>query len=53
MVLVCSRWFSMFLSGFVGSDRFSVVLSGCCMFSVVLYGCYVFSVVLIGSQLFS
>ena len=36
VVLVGSRWLSMFLSGFVGSHRFSVVLSGCRRFSVVL-----------------
>ena len=39
MVLVGSRWFSMFLSGPFGSHRFSVVLSGCRM---VLYGCHGF-----------
>ena len=50
MVLVGSRWFSIFLSGSCCFHRFSVVLSGCCLFSVVLYGCHGLSVVLVGSQ---
>ena len=53
MVFVGSRLYSMFLSGSCSFNRFSVVLSGCCMFSVILYGCHGFSVVLVGSHRFS